>query len=84
MARTIELALAISITQDNFDEVVKESMDDFGIDKKGATEERLVQHRWVAAPAAERRTQSRCSSSLETRGKRLALATKCTVVLHAI
>ena len=38
VAGAIELAMTMSITQDTFDEVVKESIEDFGMDRKGAAE----------------------------------------------
>ena len=35
--------MAMSITQDTFDEVVKENMEDFGMDRKGAAEDAVEQ-----------------------------------------
>ena len=43
MGGAVELAMAMSITQDAFDEVVKESMEGIGIHRKGAAEDFVEQ-----------------------------------------
>lgn len=43
VAWAIELAMAMSITQDRFDEVVKENMEDFGMGREGADEDAVEQ-----------------------------------------